>query len=43
LAAAVAEIDGEGAGVADCPNAVKTSAIEQRQVRIGNFIVVLSN
>src|SRR3954466_11010851 len=28
LAAALAEIDGEGAGVGDCPNAVKMSAVE---------------
>jgi hypothetical protein len=36
---AVEETEGEGAG--DCPNPVKTSAPEQRQVRIVNFIVVL--
>ena len=40
LAAAVDEIDGEGAGVGDCPNAVRTSATEQRQVRIVVFILV---
>lgn len=41
LATAVEEIDGEGAGVGDCPTVVKTSATEQRQVRIVVFIVVL--
>src|SRR3954462_7574886 len=38
---AVAEAAGEGAGVGVCPNAAQTSAAEQRQVRIVNFIVVL--
>jgi hypothetical protein len=40
-ATAVAETEGEGAGVEACPNAVKTSAIEQRQVKIVVFIGVL--
>ena len=38
---AVAEVVGEGAGVGDCASAVQTSAAEQRQVKIVNFIVVL--
>jgi hypothetical protein len=41
-ATAVPEAEGEGAGVGDdWPNAVQTSAIEQRQVKIVVFIVVL--
>jgi hypothetical protein len=40
-ATAVAETEGEGAGVWDWPNAVKASAIEQRQVKIVVFIRVL--
>ena len=38
---AVEEADGEGAGVAVWPNAVKASAIELRQVKIVVFIRVL--
>jgi hypothetical protein len=38
---AVDETEGEGAGVGDWPNAVRTSAIEQRQVKIAVFIVIL--
>jgi hypothetical protein len=38
---AVAETEGEGAGVGDWPNAGKASAIEQRQVKIVVFIVIL--
>jgi hypothetical protein len=40
LATADEEIDGDGAGAGDCPNAVRTSATEQRQVRIVVFILV---
>jgi hypothetical protein len=40
-ATAVAETEGEGAGVGVWPNAVKTSAIEQRQVKIVVFIGIL--
>ena len=40
-AMAVAETEGDGAGVEDWPNAVKASAIEQRQVKIVVFIRVL--
>jgi hypothetical protein len=40
-ATAVAEADGDGAAVGDWPSAVQTSAIEERQVKIVNFIVVL--
>jgi hypothetical protein len=41
-ATAVPDAEGEGAGVGDAwPNAVKTSAIEQRQVKIVVFISVL--
>jgi hypothetical protein len=40
-ATAVAETEGEGAGVVDWPNAVKTSAIEQRQLKIVVFIGIL--
>jgi hypothetical protein len=40
-ATAVPETEGEGAGVEACPNAVKTSAIEQRQVKIVVFIGIL--
>jgi hypothetical protein len=39
---AVPEAAGEGAGVGDdWPNAVQTSAIEQRQVKIVVFIGIL--
>ncbi|PYI92017.1 MAG: hypothetical protein DME97_11245 [Verrucomicrobia bacterium] len=40
-ATAVPDAEGEGAGVGDWPKAVKTSAIEQRQVKIVVFIGVL--
>ena len=40
-ATAVEETEGAGAGVEDWPNAVQASAIEQRQVKIAVFIVVL--
>ena len=40
-ATAVPDAEGEGAAVGDWPNAVKKSAIEQRQVKIAVFIVVL--
>jgi len=39
LAEATAVEDTEGVG--DCPNATQASAIEQRQVKIADFIVVL--
>jgi hypothetical protein len=40
-ATAVEETDGEGAGVGVWPNMGKASAIEVRQVKIVNFIVIL--
>ena len=40
-ALAVATAEAETAGVGVCPNAGKASAIEQRQVKIAVFIVVL--
>ena len=40
-ATAVAETEAEGPGVGDWPNAGRASAIEQRQVKIAAFIVVL--
>jgi hypothetical protein len=41
LAEATAVPEAEGAGVGDWPNAGQASAIEQRQVKIAVFIVVL--
>jgi hypothetical protein len=40
-ALAVATAVAETAGVGDCPKAGRASTIEQRQVKIANFIVVL--
>jgi hypothetical protein len=40
-ATAVFETEAEGAGVGDCPSTGQASAIEQRQVKIAVFIVIL--